>query len=171
MNHDTYERYYRAYFKKVKAFFLNRGFCLEDAHELTQDVFLRVYKNRHQFKGVNELSFAAWLQSIVESIWKNKLRSMDTQKRAAQTTSLGELMELPTKEENPLSELMEEERVGPLREAVRKLTEPMRTCLIIRIYHQKKYSEIAVLLKLPLSQVKNLLHNAREQVKEELSST
>ena len=168
MDEQEFESYYQTNYKKVISFFLRNGFDQDDALDLTQDVFFRVYSKSQQFIGNTDASFVAWLKSIMESVWKNKLKSMKTQKRAAQTVPVEDDMEVPIQGNDPLDELLTEERVGPLREAIRKLTEPARTCLIMRIYHQKRYQEIATLQKLPLSTVKNLLRGARELIKAEL---
>jgi len=173
IDQQTYEVYYKKFYPAVISFFLKRGFPREDALEFTQDILFRVYTNRKQFQGTTEASFGAWLMTITTSSWKNILRDKGTFKRSGVTVPIDELMQHPSDnspmaDANPLGELMQEERVEPLRQAICNLKEPKRTCLILRVYHELKYNEIAAVLKVSLATVKNMLFQAREDIKEEM---
>ena len=170
---QTYENYYKKFFPVVMSFFLRQGFPREDSLEYAQDIFFRVFTNRRQFKGGTDASFGAWLMTITTSTWKNILRDRGAGKRSGVTLPIDDLTEQqndpihPT-EVDPLFGLMLEERVEPLRQAICDLEEPKRTCLILRVYHDLKYNEIAAVLKVSLSNVKNMLFQAREEIKQTL---
>ena len=164
-----FRTYYQACFPQVYGFFLKRGFSQEDALELAQETFLRVYKNRTRFKGSNEASFRSWLKTIVETTWKNKLRAESAFKRDAVTVPLDFVMDQKKMDDpDPLDGMINNQRVARLRKAVEKLPPKMRDCLIFRIHHQLKYSEIAKVMHISLPAVKTLLFKAREQLTEDL---
>jgi RNA polymerase sigma-70 factor (ECF subfamily) len=55
-----------------------------------------------------------------------------------------------------------------LREAIEKLPEQMRKCLMLRVYQEMKYREIATLLRLSPETVKVHLFQARRRLREDL---
>ena len=67
-----------------------------------------------------------------------------------------------------LDSLLDEERWRALRAAVAELPEQMRDCLILRLYHQLSYREIAVIKKISIETVKAHLSRARKKLQEKL---
>src|SRR5688500_12694557 len=83
---DTPEDLYRRYYRPVVAFFARKGFPLEESRDLAQDTFLRVFNKWESFRG--ESSVETWLFQIAANLYKNRLRTQQTQKRDAQEVSL-----------------------------------------------------------------------------------
>ena len=82
----TPEELFRRYYRPVVAFFVRRGFSIEESRDLAQETFLRVFKNMDSFRG--ESAVETWLFQIAGNLYKNTLRSLQTQKRDAQEVSL-----------------------------------------------------------------------------------
>jgi len=124
---------------------------------------LDAYEHRQQF--------TAWLYRVAKTTWLKWWRSVNALKRAPMEVSL-EAMENPDSllavPGPQLDGLLDEERCRALRAAVAELPEQMRDCLILRLYHQLSYREIAVVKKISVETVKAHLHRAREKLKEKL---
>jgi RNA polymerase sigma-70 factor, ECF subfamily len=162
---DLYQRYYRP----VVAFFVRRGFCLEESRDLAQETFLRVFKNMDSFRG--ESAVETWLFQIAGNLYKNTLRSLQTQKRDAQEVSLEstEAVELGTRERDPLHVVLTEEEYRLLWDAVQDLPPQMRQAVFLRVDRDLKYREIADLMHVSIETVKAHLYQARQQLRDRLA--
>lgn len=175
---DNFRLIYECYREMVFRFFFKRGFNRDLCHDLTQIVFLRVYTGMTKFRGVAE--FGAWLFQIAANVGIDDLRSGMTQKRAGDHISLdnggdeaGALpLDLPDRSPGfqPLEAALDEERRQLLHDALMKLPEQMRRCMIFRVYHELSYQEIAIAMGLSVETVKAHLHKARAKLKAGLSS-
>ncbi|NUQ02152.1 MAG: sigma-70 family RNA polymerase sigma factor [Armatimonadetes bacterium] len=142
----------------------------EEAADLTQEVFLKVYTSLNRFRG--QASFQTWLYRITSNLCVDRHRR---QRRGPQVvrstdapveTELGELeLELPDWDENPeLMSLSGELRVK-VREAVRQLSDKLRAVIVMHDLEGLSYEEIAAALNIPLGTVKSRLFNARAALK------
>ena len=68
-----------------------------------------------------------------------------------------------------LDAVLLKERRGQLEEAIRELPRQMRRCLVLRVYRELSYREIATALKLSIDTVKAHLFQARKKLKERLN--
>jgi RNA polymerase sigma-70 factor (ECF subfamily) len=158
--------------------FKRRGLRLEDATELTQEVFCRVFKGIVNFRG--DSPFNSWLFEIAENLFKNEVRKWRAVKREAAVESLdapagGESLlskaaNLPSPEPGPWDLLAEKEKKTTLCAAFRQLPAKMRRCCILRYCDEHKYKDIAILMNISIETVKAHLHQARKRLSEELQS-
>lgn len=136
----------------------------EDAIELTQDVFIQVYKKIHQYKG--ESAFVFWLQKIAVNFCLNKIRinKKDLLKKAESLNSRSDfLQDKYTKD--PLTSLEEQEKNSFVRQCLLKVTPLYRIVLMLRDIEGASYDEIAKLLKCSLGTVKSRISRGREEFK------
>jgi RNA polymerase sigma-70 factor (ECF subfamily) len=165
---DTPEDLYQRYYRPVVAFFVRRGFSLEESRDLAQETFLRVYKNMDSFRG--ESAVETWLFQIAGNLYKNKLRSLQTQKRDAQEVSLESTeVEWRSKDGDALWAILTEERSQRLHEALEGLPPQMRQAVILRVDGDLKYREIAELMHVSIETVKAHLYQARQQLRNRLA--
>ena len=68
----------------------------------------------------------------------------------------------------PGEEMLQRERALVLRQAIDRLPEQMRKCLVLRVDHEMRYKEIAMVLRLSPETVKVHLAHARRRLQEEL---
>lgn len=174
---DWFREIFENEFERVLAYFLRRGFSREDALDLTQDTFHRVYLYSEGFRG--EASIRTWIYEIAKSIGDNEVRRRQTKKRKAQ----GKVISLEAAVENgvaipedrqpgALEELLEEERKRKLDEVInRKMPPRMRRCVMLRIHGNLKYREIAALMGTSIGTVKAQLAQAKRLLEEELGSS
>lgn len=161
---DLFLRYYRA----VVAYFLRHGCSLEEARDLAQDVFVRVYRGWTDYRGESEWNF---LMKTAHHIWLNELRWWGAKKRGEEIplpSSLTESMarnpltgEVPsTREEELIEQEGREGRSRWLRGAIQKLPENLQRCLRHWL-GGLKLREIAVVEGITLDAVKARLNAAR----------
>ena len=162
----------RKYEKQVYNFAYRLTGNYDDANDVAQDAFLRVFNAIGSFRG--DASFSTWLFRITTNVF------LDERKRAKAhpQASLDEYLELgessvtrQIEDPSPLPEavLEESERAQILSKAVSDLPEYQRA--MVTLYHgqQKSYEEIAEIMDLPIGTVKSRLNRARLALNEKLS--
>lgn len=168
---DTPEDLFNRYYRPVVSFFLRKGFPLEESRDLAQDTFLRVFNKWESFRG--ESSAETWIFQIAANLYKNKLRSQQTQKRDAQETPLDDSTERAVKvggdEKDPLREVLKEEGIRLLRDALEDLPPQMRQAVFLRVDGDLKYREIADVMHVSIETVKAHLYQARQYLRDRLS--
>lgn len=131
-----------------------------DAEDAAQDVFIRAYKSLATFDP--EYPFLVWLLAITHN------RAMDLLKAGKTELISIDDPENPLEIEDPvrLSELVERNfTAAELWQAVNTLRPLYREALTLRHLQGLDYSEIAVIMKLPLGTVKTSLFRARNALK------
>ncbi len=165
-------RLFERYYPRVLRFVRRRGLS-GPAEDLTQDTFIRVFREIRSFRG--QSSFESWLFAIAANICRNERRRLGREKRAAPEVSLdagddpdAPRLEIAAEQAAPDQAAFEQERRAALNRAVLKLPPQMRQCLALRLDRGLKYREIAVLLKISIDTVKAHLFQARKRLKDEL---
>lgn len=178
---SAFRSLFDAFYRPVFRFFEKRGFSVEESHDLTQETFIRVYQGVGSFRG--EAPFEAWLFQIAANTYRNALRHLGAQKRAGRHLSLVEAAGSPDSPDaevdarvadesasDPLGGVLREERLRALRAAVESLPEQMRKCVMLRVYQELSYQQIAVVLRVSVETVKAHLYQARKQLKTKLAA-
>jgi RNA polymerase sigma-70 factor (ECF subfamily) len=134
-----------------------------EAGDIAQKVFTNAYSGISKFRRKSE--FKTWLFRITINLCKNYFRS-NPEKREVQ------LEGLPLSQaETPLTLLLEEERKVRLKAMLDRLPEKQKATLILKIYHELSYKEIARVINCAEGTVKaNIFHalnNLRSMLKEE----
>lgn len=156
----AFEKLHRKYVRLVYSV-VYRMVPGEEAHDLTQEVFIRAFKNIRSFRG--DSSFRAWLLRIAHNLCCNRLRDMKRQS----TESLDEMAERenggfePASEEDLQAHVEREELQRKVREVLARLPEDYRTMLVLRDFEQLSYEEISHITGLTIANVKSRLHRAR----------
>jgi RNA polymerase sigma-70 factor (ECF subfamily) len=169
---ENSEKIYRKFRPRVRSFFLSKGFSPQESEDLTQDVFLRVFKSIDTFR--RESRFERWLWEIASHIYLNEIRRRRTEKRDAREQSLDAATEtedgstptlaLPSADPSPEEEVIRNERSKALHAALKELPDQMRRCCILRYERGLKYREIAALMGISIETVKAHLHQARKRL-------
>lgn len=171
------ERLFRLHVKRIHSFFQQRGFSKDEAEDLTQDVFFRVFKGIASFR--LESGFKTWLFEIADHVYQNELRRRGAGKRRGWETSIDSggqdeegnpaALEPPPSEPRALKDVLEREQAEALSRAIKELPDQMRTCFLLRYDQGRKYKEIAALMKISIDTVKAHLFQAKKRLKLELS--
>jgi RNA polymerase sigma-70 factor (ECF subfamily) len=170
----SFRRLIGFYHHPVQRFFARRGFSSDDCLDLTQETFLGIYTGLSSFR--RDASFDTWLFKIAMNVLLKRRRRQGAHKRAGEEVALEEAGERedaagPTDESPaPADQLLGKERSRLLRQAVEKLPPQMRRCLLLRVYQDLKYREIADVMSLSIETVKAHLYQARARLQTELGS-
>lgn len=156
------ERYQRQVFRTTMGFVHMK----EDAEDITQEVFIRVYQSLHTFHGESE--FSTWLYRITLNMSLNFLRR-NRKKRVLQ--SLETLFTLRSDEKNPLEEMESAERDRRIRKAIDTLPERQRMAFILSRYEELPQKKIAAVMNRSEGAVEQLLQRAKEILQKKLSPT
>ncbi|MGC8874556.1 MAG: RNA polymerase sigma factor, partial [Chloroflexia bacterium] len=138
----------------------------EEAADLTQEIFLRVWQALPSFRG--ESRFTTWLYRIATNACLNRLRELRLE---LGTVSLEEVPAevLPSSEADPDREAWERERNALLWGAVERLRTGYRLVVTLFYQHGLPVAEIARVLGIPAGTVRTYLHRAREALAELLA--
>ncbi|MEN0005674.1 MAG: sigma-70 family RNA polymerase sigma factor [Bacteroidota bacterium] len=145
-----------------------------EAEELTQDVFVEVFRSIEKFQGQSKLS--TWLYRIAVNKSLNQVAKRK-QKRRLQTVShffgFGEAAEArefkDTIHRQPEEELEQAEIRVALRTALNKLPEQQRTAFVLRKYDDLSYTEIARIMDTSVAAVESLIHRASRNMRKKLT--
>jgi len=132
----------------------------DEAADVTQEVFLKVWENLHRYNP--EYSFKTWVARIAVN---HSINVSQKQKRsAAAAWDEDTVLRIPTDSGIPDEELLSREEQERVRAAVESLPEMYR--LMIILFHQQSlsYDEICQITGYPLSIVKNRLYRARKML-------
>jgi RNA polymerase sigma-70 factor, ECF subfamily len=135
----------------------------DEAAEITQECMVRAWQNLARFRG--DAPFAGWLSKIAIHLALNRLRDRRKFIRPVEEEQHEALIDqLGQQGPSPLGELLDQESLSALKQAVSELPEEFRTPLLLRIYEDYSYEEIARELELPLGTVMSRLYRARARL-------
>jgi RNA polymerase sigma-70 factor, ECF subfamily len=142
----------------------------EEASDLTQDIFVKLYRSVHQFR--KQSSFYTWLYRIAINTCKNRLEK--TRRQAQFETAYDDGLEATQSHINsssnaPLESVQRLETREAILNAVSKLPEKAKTILILKDFQSFNYEEISQILECSTGTVKSRLSRARAQLRERLS--
>jgi RNA polymerase sigma-70 factor (ECF subfamily) len=134
------------------------------AEELTQEVFLRIYRARETYEP--QAKFSTWLWSIARNATIDHLRKKKELSDEGHVFEEGEeatsrVEELASSTPDAEALLVEHADRASLEDCLSKLSDPQRETLNLRISGELSYEEIAETLKIKVPAVKSLLHRAR----------
>jgi RNA polymerase sigma-70 factor (ECF subfamily) len=143
----------------------------EDAGDLAQETFVRVYQNREKFDG--RQSFSTWLYAIASNLVRDRYR---WRRRHPQVSLEGEESDgetglkarLVSEGAGPEERAEADERADAVRRAIGTLPEDLRQALILSVYEELPQAEIATILKCSVKAVETRLYRARQQLRETL---
>ena len=159
---DAWEAIVRLYWRKVfnVAYkFVGRHDLAED---LTQDVFLKLYKSLDTFD--RRANFQTWLISVSRNLCIDHYRSVRKEREVVnRDVDAGELSAV-SPDMAADTRLEHADRVVLLREALDKLAPTLRTAVMLRDIKELSYQEIADQLRLPEGTVKSRINRGRTEL-------
>jgi len=144
----------------------------DQAEDLAQEVFLRVFRARKRYRP--GARFSTWLFTIANNVASNALRRRRRRKEVDATTVVGgedrqgSLDEMATAASGlmPARQLDQLERAEMVQAAVESLNERQRMALLLAKFEGLSYEEISQVMELSPQAVKSLLSRARRNLKE-----
>jgi RNA polymerase sigma-70 factor (ECF subfamily) len=143
----------------------------EDAADLAQETFVRVYQNRDKFDANHK--FSTWLYVIATNLVKSRYRYRSRHPQVsldAENETTGESFResMPAHNPTPSESLQGAERAKAVREAVGELPDELRAPLILAEYEELSHAEIGAILNCSAKAVETRIYRARKQLREKL---
>ena len=139
----------------------------DEAQDMTQEVYLRVWRALPSFRG--DAKFKTWLYRIAINTCLNRRRKLRKELHIIDRENALAGIAAP-KHENPAAKAVTKERNALIWAAVDRLSEKYRLVITLFYQQQLSYREIAELLSLPLGTVKAHLNRARQALAASLGS-
>lgn len=141
----------------------------QDAEDLTQEVFLRLYRSRKRYQP--RARFATWLFHITQNVARNAIRSR-RRRPSVQLDVLAGPSESPAESmlfdrgEEPSRPVERAEVAAQVRAAVSTLVGRQRTAVVMHQLEDRTYNEVAARMDMSPEAAKSLLYRARNQLRE-----
>lgn len=129
----------------------------EEAEDLTQEVFLKLYNSLSKYD--LEKNFNAWLLTLAKNYMIDQYRKTKWEKKTRDEFKEYHLASETF--ESPEDGVMKEETKKTIWEGLSALSSDIRMIVILRDIQGKKYEEIAEIMNLPLGTVKSRVNRGR----------
>ncbi|WP_421381020.1 RNA polymerase sigma factor [Bacillus salacetis] len=158
-NLTAYSELVKKYSPVVERFAFQMGASSSDIQDISQEVFIRVYRFLHQF---SHSKFTTWLYKITLNVTRDFMRKenryfLKSEKLAKESFQGDPYL--------PEEAVFREEEDRLLHECIQELDEKYRIPIILYYFHEKKYEEIQEILSLNLSTVKTRLLRGKDMLK------
>lgn len=130
----------------------------QEAEDVVQDVFLRLFEQIKQFNG--QAAFTTWLTTIVVNTCRDRLR----RQKVRRAFSLDWIRGLAS-QQNVVEEVAQREERQQLLTLVHQLEEKYRLPIILHYYERMPCQEVAQVLNIPTSTVYSRLNTARVRLR------
>lgn len=145
----------------------------EDAADLAQETFVKVYQNRAKFNP--QQKFSTWLYAIASNLVRDRYRwrarhqhvSLDAENGQTEVSLKDNLSAF---EPTPDETLQTEERSAAVRQAIAALPAELRQPLILSVYQELSQAEIGAILKCSAKAVEMRISRARQRLRTSLTA-
>ena len=134
-----------------------------EAQDLTQEVFVRVFRTLKSFRS-NEGSFATWLARVTRNLLIDHYRRTRQERITDSIEDQLPTLEQEGKAERPDQALAGREASEILQNALQKLSPDLREAVILRDLQEMEYREIAQILNIPEGTVKSRINRGRAEL-------
>lgn len=169
----AFERLVRKYQNRLLTILTHLVGSREEAEDLTQDVFLRIYKARKGYKP--RAKFSTWLFTIANNLALNHMRTKGRRPTVSLGTndesgSLGgvSMVQAVARDGTPSAQMRQVELAQVVQHAVNTLGEDQRLAILLSKFEEMSYAEIGEIMTKSEAAVKSLLARARMNLRDQL---
>jgi RNA polymerase sigma-70 factor (ECF subfamily) len=140
----------------------------EEAEDLVQETFLRVYRNRRAYQKVAK--FSTWIYTIAGNLAKTELRKRKRRKFFS-ISDLGyneKDYDISDEAYNPEKDVDSRMKEEIIHREINLLSPKFRQVILLRDVQQLSYEEISQIVKIPLGTVKSRVNRGRLKLQEKL---
>lgn len=158
---------YKTYSPKI-VLYLSRFVGKDDAEDLMQEVFIKVFNSLESFKGNSQIS--TWIYKIATNTAIDKLKNSKYRKEKNKTTTLDYVEPLKVKDQTKSSEsdieygFLKQEMNQCIADYINKLPDNYRAIFLLKEYDDLSIEEIAEITEMSRDNVKIRLHRARKKL-------
>jgi len=133
----------------------------DEAEDLSQEIFLKVFKSLDKFN--RDADFSTWLSSVARNYCIDRYRA-GKREREVLVEDLVAFDLAPASFGNPHRALEDRDRRSFLRKGLELLPEKLREAVVLRDLQGMSYQEMAERLRLPEGTVKSRINRGREEL-------
>ncbi|PKW26175.1 RNA polymerase sigma factor SigE [Phycicoccus duodecadis] len=137
---------------------------VHDAEDLTQDVFVRVFRSLHTYQPG---TFEGWLHRITTNVFLDKMRRK--QRIRFDALSDESAARLPSRDRSPEVTYEETHLDDDVQRALDALSPDFRAAVVLCDIEGLSYEEVAATLGIKLGTVRSRIHRGRSQLREALA--
>lgn len=164
---DALAEFVQRWQKPVLAFIGRYLGCDDDeARDVAQEVFLRVWRSRHRWQPRARLS--SWLFTIVNNLCSNRTRDLTRRPTLVAVSGTDAVTAPSPAGTDPHAQAEAKELASRLRCALAELPDAQRAALLLRRFEDLSYSDIAEVLGVTPSAVDGLLTRARRTLEKKI---
>lgn len=139
----------------------------QEAEDIAQETFLRVYANLHQYN--ESYKFSTWIYRIATNLCidrgRKKRPDFSLDEQAEGTEGLDWYSRLASQDKTPEEKVVTQELQETVQEALNELAPKYRSIMILRYIEDLSLQEISEVLKLPVTTIKTRIHRGREALR------
>ncbi|MBI4859085.1 MAG: sigma-70 family RNA polymerase sigma factor [Candidatus Riflebacteria bacterium] len=142
-------------------------YYMKDPHEaldVSQEVFIKIYRGLPAFRGDSKLS--TWIHTIAINTCRNHISFF--RRLFSRRTELNDELVVKSSLPGPEDDVLSRERDSILRREVQALPPRFKEIVILKDLQERSYEEIGEILSINQGTVKSRLHRAREALTERL---
>jgi RNA polymerase sigma-70 factor (ECF subfamily) len=139
----------------------------DEAEDLTQDVFLKLFRSLRTFD--RRANFSTWLISVSRNLCIDHYRSMRREHDVVAHDVDASAVARASAADSPHVALERRDRVSLLRAALDRLTPSLRTAVMLRDIQELSYQEIADRLGVPEGTVKSRINRGRTELARQIA--
>ena len=158
----AWEQIVRQYWRKVFNVAYKFVAKHDEAEDLTQDIFLKIFKSLDTFD--RRANFQTWLISISRNLCIDHYRSVRKERETIDRDIDANELAPASREPGPVAALEQRDRVTLLRHALSGLPDTLRMAVVMRDIQELSYQEIADRLRLPEGTVKSRINRGRTEL-------
>lgn len=167
---DAFEELVLLFDKKVYNYCLRMTNNRNDAEDLAQEVFLKVYKNLKNFR--KDSKFSTWIYRIayntcVDNYRKKRFKLLPLNKIIDEEQ---QEIDIPSPGPLPEEQVISNEKYSLIKECIAQLKPRYKSAIILRDIHNYSYREIAEILDVPIGTVKSDINRGRALLRKALKS-
>ena len=140
----------------------------EEAEDLAQDIFLKIFKSLDTFD--RRANFQTWLISVSRNLCIDHYRSVRKERETIDRDVDAGNLTPAAPDPSPMASLEQRDRVTLLRQALAALPETLRTAVLLRDIHELSYQEIADQLGVAEGTVKSRINRGRAELAKQIEA-
>lgn len=165
-NMNSFEELIKKYEKLIYSICYRMFNNAEDAKDVSQEVFLKIYKNMG--KAIGKGNFKSWICTVTNNACIDVLRSRKKTISLDAPVNNDENFKLDLPDTAPLPEeiLINTETKNIIEKSISKLPLDYKSIIILREINNLSYEEISGILKINIGTVKSRISRSRQKLKE-----
>ena len=165
---SAYSKIYTAYSKRVFLFLYNMCKDYHIAEELTQETFFQAFKSFGAYKGKSDIF--TWLAAIAKHTYYKYMRKNKMNFENLDFEKVAEMYIDSEMCDSPENSYIKGELKEAARRLVKKLPQKYKDVVILRVYAELSFGEIAKVLDISESSAKVIYFRAKKLLKEEFEN-